>query len=293
MLEQQLQEYVAPENSMLAMTLAKQVGESSPLFRILSPTDSEGMVKVLEGQLQKVLADSKEEFDRALDPATPDSPISRFLNNLKEELRGSGVALDEKLNKALSALDSNDEDSLLSKLVRDTQIAQESLLKAINPESPDSPMAILDKGLRKTIETHAATQRELLESQRERQVAFEKQVHEALAEMKVARKNRNADVGMFVMASSRAGDQFPIMSRHGADVLVQWDMDALRQMPTCMPPSCLRWGLSPGPERQVRMDRSMRLMTSTRTLPKNWIESQKHENSTTAFAVAVKTLKQS
>jgi hypothetical protein len=50
-------------------------------------------------------------------------------------------------------------------------------------------------------------------------------VGKALAEMKVARENRKADVGVFVMASSRAGESFPVMSRHGADVLVQWDMD--------------------------------------------------------------------
>lgn len=43
-----LQKYLGPQNSVLAEALARQVGETSPLFKKLSPTDANGLVKVLE-----------------------------------------------------------------------------------------------------------------------------------------------------------------------------------------------------------------------------------------------------
>lgn len=53
-LARQLEKYLGPQNSVLAEALARQVGESSPLFKKLSPTDSEGLVKTLEAQLGSV-----------------------------------------------------------------------------------------------------------------------------------------------------------------------------------------------------------------------------------------------
>src|SRR6266571_7819327 len=60
-----LEKYLAPQNSVLTQTLARQVGESSPLFRKLSPTDSEGLVKVLEAQLRRVMSDGHAQLVRA------------------------------------------------------------------------------------------------------------------------------------------------------------------------------------------------------------------------------------
>jgi hypothetical protein len=56
-LARQLQKFLGPQSSVLAETLAKQVGETSPLFRKLSPTDSTGLVKVLEAQLRAVMGE--------------------------------------------------------------------------------------------------------------------------------------------------------------------------------------------------------------------------------------------
>jgi hypothetical protein len=53
-----LDRYVGPKNSVLVEGLARRIGESSPLFKKLSPTDSEGLVKVLEAQLRTVMEDA-------------------------------------------------------------------------------------------------------------------------------------------------------------------------------------------------------------------------------------------
>jgi hypothetical protein len=48
-------------------------------------------------------------------------------------------------------------------------------------------------------------------------------VQEALDELDAARKNRDAAVGVFVMARSHASDVFPRFARYGNNVLVVWD----------------------------------------------------------------------
>ena len=53
----------------------------------------------------------------------------------------------------------------------------------------------------------------------------EKAAQRALAELDEARKNRDASVGVFVMAKSHAPDGFPSFARYGTNVLVTWDED--------------------------------------------------------------------
>jgi hypothetical protein len=115
-----LDKYLAPQNSILAETLARQVGESSPIFKQLSPTDSEGLIKSLEAEFQTVMQNSHAELARALDPLTEDGAVARFLKSLGEELKGADVDRAKQLEAALAALNANDETSLISRLVRET-----------------------------------------------------------------------------------------------------------------------------------------------------------------------------
>jgi hypothetical protein len=121
-LAQLLGRHLGPQNSMLAETLARQVGERSELFRKLSPTESDGLVKVLEGQLREVMSQGHGELVKALDPLAEDGAVARFLRSLREELKSADEDRAGQLAKAMAALDANDENSLLSRLVRETAV---------------------------------------------------------------------------------------------------------------------------------------------------------------------------
>jgi len=305
-----LETYLAPENSVLAGALARHVGETSPLFRKLSPTESDGLVKVLEAQLTAVMGKSHDQLSRALDPLTEDGAVARFLRSLREELKGADEDRQKQLSAALAALDANDESSLLSRLVRETHQARSEVLAAVNPDAPESPMAILKASLTNLLKEQSVAQSEQARRQEERQTLFEKEVREALArietrrtqdlkttrggldfedsvtsfvraatagapcvfdvtgatagrgrckkgdavlrftqesafdgagvvfeakrdatytvqkaleELDAARKNRDAAVGVFVMARSHASDVFPRFARYGNNVLLTWD----------------------------------------------------------------------
>lgn len=305
-----LQKHLGPQNSTLAETLARAVGESSPILRKLSPTDSEGLVKTLEAQLREVMSQNQSALARALDPLAEDGAIARFLKGLRQELQLAEKGRGEQLAAAVRALDANDENSLLSRLVRETGEARRQVLEAINPEVPASPLGALKSSLTELLKAHTDSMKDWAQQQQERQAAFERDVREvvtridsrrshdkssprggldfedaamgfvakasqggpyvfevtgnsgglgrckkgdatirftqesafagaavvfeakrdstytvqkALDELDVARKNRNAGVGVFVMARSHAGDSFPHFSRHGNNVLVVWD----------------------------------------------------------------------
>jgi len=182
-----LEKYLGPQNSVLAEALAKQVGETSPLFKKLSPTESTGLVKVLEAQLRAVMDESHSELVRALDPLAEDGAVARFLKSLRNELRGADEDRQKQLSAALAALDANDESSLLSRLVRETHRARQEVLAAVNPDAPSSPMAILKASLTKLLQEQARTQLDLAKRQEERQSLFEKEVREALARIETKR----------------------------------------------------------------------------------------------------------
>jgi hypothetical protein len=182
-----LDKYLGPQNSVLTEALAKQVGESSPLFKKLSPTESDGLVKILEGQLKVVMDQGHVELVRALDPLAEGGAVARFLRSLREELKGADEDRAKQLSAALAALDANDENSLLSRLVRETHHAREEVLCAVNPDAPNSPMAILKASLTKLLQEHAANQTEIARQQEVRQTEFEKEVREALARIETKR----------------------------------------------------------------------------------------------------------
>jgi hypothetical protein len=182
-----LDKYLGPQNSVLMEALARQVGESSPLFKKLSLTESDGLVKVLEGQLRVVMDQGHAELVRALDPLAEDGAVARFLRSLREELKGADEDRAQQLSAALAALNANDEGSLLSRLVRETHHARQDVMSAMNPDAPDSPMAILKTSLTKLLQEHAATQTEFAKYQQVRQTEFEKEVREALARIETKR----------------------------------------------------------------------------------------------------------
>ena len=186
-LAQLLERFLGPNNSVLAEALAKQVGETSPLFQKLSPTDSTGLVKILEGQLRIVMDQGHAELVRALDPLAQDGAIARFLKSLREELRGADENLQAQLSAALSALDANDEHSLLSRLVRETHQARVDLLAAVSPDAPTSPMALMKTSLTALLQEHSTAQLAFATRQEERQLQFEKEVREALVRMETKR----------------------------------------------------------------------------------------------------------
>lgn len=308
-----MEKYLAPEHGALARTLAREFGENSVLLKRLSPTDSEGIVHVLETRIGQALEQNQAAVTKALDPLAPDGAVARFLGTLRKDMEKADCDRAKQLTLVTKALDANDEASLLSRLVRETQSARVTFVRAMNPDEPGSPLALLKTSLTTLLDKHVKSQADAMLAIEERQQKLDQHIRDsvarleerrrgdarsvrggtnfedaalrfiqrtvqgapvvadstggiigarpgckvgdqvlrfsdesiyagaavvvevkhdasysvtrALTELEVARSNRAAQVGLFVMARSHAPSGFPEMARYGNDILVTWDSE--------------------------------------------------------------------
>ncbi|MCR9160815.1 MAG: hypothetical protein ACE37F_03725 [Nannocystaceae bacterium] len=195
-----LEEQLTGEHSQLARTLAAQVGEHSELFKRLDPDHKGSVVQMFEERLAAVLQQSQRDMAQALDPAAPDGALARVLTSLRKEMeeaqrRGAG-----QLEKAVSALDANDENSAIARLVKATEATQQELLRAINPHNEGSPMAAVRKVIADLLHAQGQSHRELLEQQGKRQQELDQYIRDVVARSE-SRKESDA-------SSPRGGTTF-------------------------------------------------------------------------------------
>lgn len=315
-----LSEQIGSEQSVLVETLARGVGEKSELFRRLNPEDKQGLVSILEERLALVMTENQRELFKALDPLAEGGAVAKMLGALRAEIETADEDRSQQLAKALAALDANDPTSLISQLGRETRDAKNTLLRSLNPQDPESPIAAVKTAVERMLEAHGQTQRKLLEAQNERHRELELLIREtvvrlegrkeaetksprggatfeaalvsfveeatrggaylveatgsttglrrgckvgdlvvsfteesafagcrlvieakrdasytvakAVAEMDIARENRGAPVGIFVLAASHAPAGFPDFARYGNTLLTTWDVEDPSTDPT-------------------------------------------------------------
>lgn len=224
--------FLSPERGALAQTLARELGENSPLLRRLSPTDSEGFVFLLESKLREALDQSHAEVARALDPVAEDGAVARFLRALRKQLEDADNDRNKQLALATRALDANDESSLLSRLVRETASARTAFVSAMNPELPSSPMAVLKSALSTLLRQHGETQQALMVAMQERQAKLEQDIRESLVRLE-ERKRGDARSARGGFDYEEAVLRFVQRAVQGAPVTVDTTASTVGAKPGC------------------------------------------------------------
>ncbi|NOY92981.1 MAG: hypothetical protein GXP55_17495 [Deltaproteobacteria bacterium] len=182
-----LHQYVGADNSVLSEALARQVGETSPLFKLLSPTESEGLVQLLGVKVEQALDTNRAEVARALDPLEKSGAVGRFLTRLREDIESADEDRQQQLITALAALDQNDEGSLISALMRETRAAHDVLRRAMNPQLPDSPIAIVRRTLEEMLSERLGRHEKRLEAIQTEQRQFQTDLRSAVARIETRR----------------------------------------------------------------------------------------------------------
>jgi len=301
-LEATLLRHVGGEDSALCKTLASHFGGDSPLMRLLSPDQSEGLLaalrQTLEGQLQAQRDHVLKQF--SLDNA--DGALTRFIGELTRREGELTQRLHGKIDEVVREFSLDEENSALSRLVRNVDAAQKTITAEFSLDDERSALARLGRELRKLLDEQGETNRKFQEEVRttlqamavrraeaERStrhgVEFEEAVFqqvqkesqqvndeaeatgnttglikhckvgdvvvklgpesaapnarvvvevkqqegytlaEARAEIEQARKNRQAEVGLFVFSRRTAPPGLEPLLRYGQDVFVIWDVD--------------------------------------------------------------------
>lgn len=202
----------------LASTLTEKI---QPLLHALDPARRDGALQALTRQVEGVLKASEASVAEALDPHRESSAAERFLAALRREITAAGETQEKQLAAATAALDANNPDSLLNRLLRETREAQERVLAAVTPGAEGSLLGPLQRSIAEMLEAHQRQVLTLQETQRERQEAFERDMREAIQRIEVRRDymRRGTEAGR--RFEERVYD-FAARLLHGGPVLVDF-----------------------------------------------------------------------
>jgi hypothetical protein len=217
----QLGKFFDPANGQLPKSLAAFVDDKGDLSQLLTKSGDE-LVKNIDTKISE-----------ALDPRLEKSGATLFLKELKALLTENAGTHTDALDRILKTIGQQEERR--NEPRRGGKDFEAAVLEFVTEELSGPGIWIVEdvngkpghipynkKGdhvIDATDESAFAGARVVIEAKRERQYTMA----DALKELAEARKNRKADVGLFVLAKSVAPEGFPDAIRVGRDVLVKWD----------------------------------------------------------------------
>ena len=279
-LDRFMRAHVGADDSLMARSLAAHLGEGSPIFRLLSPTDASGLRAQLTKSIEDALADQRRHILREFSLDQKDSALSRLFAQFSLDDDASALSrLSRMLATATEQIGKNltldDDTSALARMKRELTSTVERLARD-NLEFQSQmreALARLDTRRRQEAVTtrHGVTFEERLgalladEAQRMGDLheatgdttgaikqckkgdhvielgaesaaanarivweAKERQgftVRAALEEIEEARRNRQAQVGVFVFSRKAVPEGLEPLRRYGGDVVVVWDAE--------------------------------------------------------------------
>jgi hypothetical protein len=165
----------------LARTLAKHVGEDSPIFKLLSPDEGAGLRAAIEAAVKQQLVNEHQVIASEFSLDRPDSALSRLVR----ELTGANGKLkkdfQDDLQKVVGQFSLDDPNSGLSRLVAQVERAKLGITQQFSLDDPDSSLSRLKRSFDRQLEQMAKGNQD-----------FQAEVRETLAGMRAAKRERLA-----------------------------------------------------------------------------------------------------
>jgi hypothetical protein len=245
--------HVGADDSVVARSLAMHLGDGSPVFKMLSPDAASGLRAQLTKTIEESLADQRKHILREFSLDHEGSALKRLLAEfsldrdesalarLKKEvlstidkLAHDNVEFQTQVRESLARIDTRKKEA--ARTPRHGITFEERLGALLADEAQrlgDLHQATGDTtGIIKNCkvgdyvvelgtESAAAHARIVWEAKEKQRVS----VREALDEIASGRRNRQAQVGVFVFSAATAPEGLEPLQRHGGDVVVVWDAD--------------------------------------------------------------------
>jgi hypothetical protein len=288
-LSQVLASHVGGNESLLARTLASHLGEHSPLFKMLSPSEAQGIKAQLEKAVEGALCEQRRQILSEFSLDRRDSALRRLVDELEQRHTALRTDLAGQITSVVEEFSLDQPNSALSRLVGRVESAQRTITSEFSLDRDDSALSRMSRMIadfrsevRETLAALSSQRREAERSTRHG-LAFEEALGEvvsalaqrqqdvyqatgattgairhckvgdlvvelgpdspapgarvvweakeearfdlkrALAEIEQARKNRGAQVGVFVFSAKTAPAGLDLLTRYGDDLIVVWD----------------------------------------------------------------------
>lgn len=151
-LDRVLAQHVGPEaTSSLARTLTMTVGEGSPLLKLLSPQQRDGLLARIEGLVTKALSEQGERVTRAFTLDDPKSPLSRLISQITDANGRLRAELTQDVAKLREIFSQDDESSLLARMLREIEGTSRKVSESLTLDSADSELSRLQRSITEVV----------------------------------------------------------------------------------------------------------------------------------------------
>lgn len=236
-LEELLRSQIGASDSELARTLAAHVGDQSALMKILRPTETGGILHSLSQAMDKALETQRDAILSEFSLDQDDSALARLKKSVDQaiEKRSTGDAeFRANVLASLAAMQARKDESLKS--TRHGLVFEQAVVAILSADGHAAGDIVEHTagttGLIKNCkvgdivitlgrEHVAAGSRIVVEAKEDASYSL----GDALTESEQARKNRQAEVGVFVFSRRTAGSQIAPLARYGNDIVLVWDCE--------------------------------------------------------------------
>jgi hypothetical protein len=203
-LDAMLAKHIHGDQSTIAQTLAKHIGEQSPIFKLLSPKQSDGLLVALTETLKTALDGQRDQVLEQFSLDQKESALSRLLAEVMTANGKLRTDLAEDVGKMVDEFSLDNEDGALCRLVTRVEQAQATIAEQFSLDHEGSALQRLSTMLEKTsdaVETSltldddtsplARLKREILEVLAQHKAAntsFQTEVRSTLETFKVRRE---------------------------------------------------------------------------------------------------------
>lgn len=146
-LETILTKHLDGERSVLAQTLATHVGKQSPLFKLLSPEQSDGLVATLTRAVDRTLAGQTEAVLQQFSLDRPDSALKRLLDRVATENGKLRTELATDVKAVTREFSLDHEDSALRRLSTAIDKTCKAVQTSLTLDDEGSPLFRLSREL--------------------------------------------------------------------------------------------------------------------------------------------------
>ncbi len=296
------------DESVIAKTLMSQIGENSPLMKMLNPDQSQGLFAILRGNMESQLVQQRDHLFKEFSLDNPEGSLCRLVQEITTKHGDFTKHMGGKIDDVVKEFSLDEENSALSRLVGNVDKAQQRITQEFSLDNKQSALHKMKEELTTILTAHMKTNADFQEevkvslgklvTKREEEArstrhgtTFETAVFEfvayqahrrgdvpeatgerpgliknckvgdavieigpenaaagakivieakqksgytfaeARAEIEQARKNRDAQIGLFVFSRRLAPDDLEPLTRHGNDLFLVWDAEDLATDP--------------------------------------------------------------
>jgi hypothetical protein len=196
------------DQSTIAQTLAKHVGEHSPLFKLLSPKQSDGLLAELTDSLKRALDGQRDDVLRQFSLDRKDSALSRLLLEVTSSNGKLRNELAEDVGKMVNEFSLDNEDGALSRLVQRVERAQTTIAEEFSLDHEQSALARLKREILDVLAQHKSANAE-----------FQTEVRSTLETFKTRREEAARSTRHGLAFEDQVGERLDQEAKRTADVL--------------------------------------------------------------------------